>query len=107
MFTLVDNLGVKYVGREHADHIMNTIEENCTVAKDWDGSLYCGISLKCDYTDKHVDINMPKYVAKQLLECEHDASHPKQDSPHWAPEIKYGKDSQRIPPEDTGQKLED
>ena len=108
MFTLVvDDLGVKYVGREHAEHLMNAIEENYTVTKDWAGSLYCGISLKWDYAARHVDISMPKYVAKQLLKFEHDSSHPKQDSPHRAPEIKYGKDSQQLPPEDMGPKLEE
>jgi hypothetical protein len=89
MFTLVvDDLGVKYVGREHAEHLMNAIEENYTVTKDWAGSLYCGISLKWNYAARHVDISMLKYVAKQLLKFEHDSSHPKQDSPHRAPEIK-------------------
>ena len=108
MFTLVvDDLGVKYARCEHAEHLMNVIEENYTITKGWDGSLYCGISLKWDYAAKHVDISMPKYVAKQLLKFEHDPTHPKQDSPHRAPEIKYGKDSQQLPPEDTGLKLED
>ena len=40
MFTLVvDDLGIKYVGREHVEHLMNAIEENYTVTKDWSGSL--------------------------------------------------------------------
>ena len=64
------------MGREHADHLMSAIEENYTVTKDWDGILYYGISLKWDYAAKHVDISMPKYVAKQLLKFEHDSSHP-------------------------------
>ena len=51
MFTLVvDDLGVKYVGCEHADCLMNEIEENYTVTKDWADSLYCGINLKLDYS---------------------------------------------------------
>jgi hypothetical protein len=50
---------------------------------------------------------MPKYATKQLLKFEHDSSHPKQDSPHRPPEIKYDKDSQQLPSEYTGTKLED
>ena len=52
---------------------------------------------------------MPKYIATklQVLKFEHDSSHPKQDSPHRAPEIKYRKDSQQLPTEDTGPNLED
>ena len=65
MFTLVIyNIGVKYVGHKHADHLMNSIEENYTVTKYWAGRLYCGSSLKWDYAAKHVDISMPKYVTK-------------------------------------------
>ena len=64
---------------------MNEIEESYTVKKDWSGSLYYGISLKWDYAAKHIDISMPKYVAKKLLKFEHNSSHLKQDSPYRAP----------------------
>ena len=88
---------------------MNAIKNNYTVTKYWAGSLYCGISLKWDYVAKHIDISMPKYIATklQVLKCKHDSSHPKQDSPHRATEIKYSKDSQQLPTEDTGPNLED
>ena len=37
-FTLVvDDFGVKYVGSEHADHLINAIKETYDVTKDWDG----------------------------------------------------------------------
>ena len=42
-FTLIaDAFGVKYVGLEHAQHLIDSLETHYTVAKDWDGSLYCG-----------------------------------------------------------------
>ena len=45
-FTLVvDNFGVKYVGKEHATHLKNTIEENYTVTTEWNGRRYIGITL--------------------------------------------------------------
>ena len=103
----MNNLGVKYVGQGHADHLMNAIEEHYTVTKDWVGSLYCGIRLKWDYSAKHIDISMPKYFAKKLLKFDHDSSHLTQDSPYRSPKTKYGKYSQQIPPEDTGPVLED
>jgi hypothetical protein len=49
-FTLVvDDFGVQYVGREHAQHLIYAPETEYTVSKDWTGALYCGITLKWDY----------------------------------------------------------
>ena len=46
-FTLVvDNFGVKYVGKEHADHLTECIKEKYKLVKDWTGNLYCGIKLE-------------------------------------------------------------
>jgi hypothetical protein len=59
-FTLVvDDFGVKYVGAEHAHHLIAALETDYTVSKDWKGSLYCGITLNWDYANKHVDLSMP------------------------------------------------
>jgi hypothetical protein len=33
-----------------------------TVLKYWTGGLYCGISLKWDYSNTHVDLSMPGYI---------------------------------------------
>ena len=47
-FTLVvDDFGVKYVGKEHADHLIKSIKKTYTkLTKDWKGNLNCGIKLK-------------------------------------------------------------
>jgi hypothetical protein len=46
-FTLiVDNFGVKYVGKEHADHLIAHIKEKYKLTKDSLGDLYYGINLK-------------------------------------------------------------
>jgi hypothetical protein len=37
---VVDDFGVKYVGREHAEHLMECIKKNYT---------YCGLTLEWDY----------------------------------------------------------
>ncbi len=46
-FTLVvDDFGVKYVGQEHADHLIASIRSTYkNLTEDWTGSLYCGITL--------------------------------------------------------------
>ena len=43
---VVDNFGVKYEGREHVEHLLNTIRTHYEVSEDWSGELYCGIMLK-------------------------------------------------------------
>ncbi len=46
---VVDDFGVKYVGKEHANHLIACIKEIYKLTKDWTGDLYCGIKLKWNY----------------------------------------------------------
>ena len=49
-FTLVvDDLGVKYTGRENALHLINILNEYYEISKDWSGSKYIGINFDWDY----------------------------------------------------------
>jgi hypothetical protein len=49
-FTLVvDDFGVKYVGKEHVLHLKQTLKENYKVTLEWDGRQYIGITLDWDY----------------------------------------------------------
>jgi hypothetical protein len=67
LFSLVvDNFGVQYVGREHAEHLAGIIAAKYQMTTDWKGKLYCGISLKWDYVKRNVTLSMPGYVAKAL-----------------------------------------
>ena len=64
-FTLVvDDFGVKYVGKQHAIHLTNALKTTYQISEDWDGSLYCGIKLKWNYRDRYLDTSMPNYVKK-------------------------------------------
>ncbi len=65
-FTLVvDDFGVKFVGKEHADHLIASIKSTYKkLTEDWTGSLYCGITLEWDYVGQTVDISMPGYIKK-------------------------------------------
>jgi hypothetical protein len=81
-FTLVvDDFGVKYVGREHAEHLIQSLSESYTISTDWDGTLYCGICLKWDYVKRTVALSMPGYVTAALQEFQH----PTPRRPHHAP----------------------
>jgi hypothetical protein len=63
-FTLVVNdFGVKYVGKEHVNHLIKCIKEKYELTEDWSGDLYCGIKLHWDYSVRTVDISMPKRLS--------------------------------------------
>ena len=46
LFTLIfDNVGVKYVGKEHADHLLTVLQEHYQVKADWTGTRYIRIHM--------------------------------------------------------------
>ena len=66
-FTLcVDDFGIKYIGKEHALHLLSVLRKHYDVEDDWTGGLYCGVTLDWHYEEGYLDISMPNYVAKQL-----------------------------------------
>ena len=55
----VDDFGVKFVGKNYADHIIVALQELYIVSTNWKGTLFCGLTLNCNYTDGWVDVSMP------------------------------------------------
>ena len=43
---VVDDFGVKYVNKDDADHLANSLKNAYKIAEDWTGGLYYGITLK-------------------------------------------------------------
>jgi hypothetical protein len=78
---MVDDFGVKYVGKEHAQHLIYALEADYTFSKDWTGGLYCGITLTWNYVSKHVDLSMPGYIKDAF----HKFQHPLPKRPQYAP----------------------
>ena len=67
IFTLVvDGFAIKYATHQDAGHLLQALCAKYTISTDWEASLYIGITLKWDYTAGHVNLSMPKYVAKAL-----------------------------------------
>jgi hypothetical protein len=104
-FTLlvVDEFGVKYVGKENADHLIGALRALYSIAIDWDGTLSCGFTFKWNYKDRYryVDISMPGYVAKALHRFQHGLPRKPQDSPYPWTKPDYGCKVQLSPPPDT------
>jgi hypothetical protein len=81
-FTLVvDDFTVKYVGKQHAEHLQNALLRTYELTTDWAATVYSGMTLKWDNKNRTCDISMPGYVANVLSKSKHDA--PKH--PHHTP----------------------
>ena len=106
-FTLVvDDFGVKYVGKQHAEHLMSILKKHYDMEEDWKGELYCGITLKWNYAEGYVDIAMPNYVQKQLVKYRHNAPKRPQYCPYEPAPVQYGRKSQELPVEEESKLLD-
>ena len=56
---VVDDFGVKYVGEEHAQHLLQVVQKYYKCSFDTDGERYCGLTIKWDYEGKKVHLSMP------------------------------------------------
>ena len=81
---VVDDFGVKYSRKEDVDHLIETLKKDFTLSEDWEGDLYCGITLKWDYVKRTLDISMPGYIKKALQRYKHARSARIQYSPYPA-----------------------
>jgi hypothetical protein len=77
----VDDLAVKYVGKQHADHLRDALLRSYELTTDWEGTVYSGMSLKWDYKNRTCDISMPGYVANVLSKFQRDTPKQPQRTP--------------------------
>ena len=101
MFNLcVDDFGIKYVGREHAEHLIASLKKHYeALTIDWKGNKYCGMDINWNYDKGHCDIAVLGYVVKQLEKFKHKSSKRKQHSPSKFTPPKYGQKVQLAKPE--------
>lgn len=86
----VDDFAVKYVGKEHAQHLLSAIEEHYECKADWEGTRYIGLTLDWDYDNREVHISMPGYVAEALERFHHETPKKPQHQPHPHVKPAYG-----------------
>jgi len=73
-FTLcVDNFGMKYVSREHAEHLASILSKHYKCSHDWDGQRYLGMTIDWDYTGQAVHASMLNYIPEALTHFQHPA----------------------------------
>ncbi len=98
---IVDDFGIEYVGKEHADHLLATLTQfydNVTV--DWEGTKFAGIDLDWNYAKRHCDravrLSMNGYIQKVLDKYNHQPPAKPQHSPAKHRPIQYGAKSQTV-----------
>ena len=68
---IVNDFGVKYVGEENVQHLLDTVRQYYKCLCDWEGEHYCGIAIKWDYEGWKVHLAMPGYLPKALTRLKH------------------------------------
>ena len=103
---VVDDFGVKYVGKENAEHLMTTIRKYYKCSCDWDGERYCGLTIKWDYVGRKVHLSMPTYIQKALQRFQHPPPMKPQNQPHPSVKKTYGAKVQYSNPPDEAPALD-
>jgi Reverse transcriptase (RNA-dependent DNA polymerase) len=86
---VVDDFGIKYVGKEHAEHLLNVLQLKYTVTTNWKGDAFLGMSLKWNYDNRTLDISMPGYVERALKRFQHPPPSKPEHAPHAHIEPQY------------------
>jgi hypothetical protein len=106
LFTLVvDNFGIKYVRKEHVNHLIWGIRQKYELTEYWTRNLYCGIKLNWDYNAHTLDISMPGYIKKLLLQYKHRMLSKPQHCPYAPTPKQYGAKAQAPLPVDLSPRL--
>ena len=59
---VVDDFGVEYVGKQHADHLATIFKKCHKITEEWEGKKYAGIDLKWDYEKRTCRATMDGYI---------------------------------------------
>ena len=87
---VVDNFGFKHVDKYTADHLIQALKKLYTISINWNGSLYCGLTINWDYDKRICDISIPTYIKEALHKFQHPAPSRPQDAPHAWNQPVYG-----------------
>jgi hypothetical protein len=101
-FTLVmDDFTVKYVGKQHAEHLRNALSCTNELTTDWTATVYSGMTLKWDYKTRTCDISIPGYVSNVLSKFQHDTlKHPQHTPSRYVTPV-YGAKTQYATKDET------
>jgi hypothetical protein len=78
---VVDDLAVKYVGKQHAEHLRDALLRTYELTTDWMATVSSGMTLEWDYEKRTCNISMSGYVSMVLSKFQHDAPKHPQHTP--------------------------
>ncbi len=91
-FTLVvDDFGVKYIGKDHAMHLIKSLKEHYEVEEDWDRRCYVGVRIDWTIaTEKSTFqcqsmLNGPMHHSDTPSQTSPSTNHTNMQSPHMEP----------------------
>ena len=70
----MNDFGVKYVGEQHANHLLAVLHKDCVVDKNIKGNKYCGVTIDWDYDKGKVHLSMPEYCLEALQRFRHNSA---------------------------------
>ena len=59
---IIDDFGVRYVGKNNANHLIQALKNLYNVSIYWDGALHCDLSIAWDSFCRTCNISMPSYL---------------------------------------------
>jgi hypothetical protein len=77
----VEDFTVKYVGKQHVEHLRNALLRTYELTTDWTATVYSGMTLNWDYDNRICDIFMPGYNSNVLSKFQHDSPKHPQHTP--------------------------
>ena len=86
--------GVKYVGKEHARHLISVLKEHYAISEDWEGKKYARLAFDWDNGKKRVHVSMPRYVDHSIISFKHITPRRPQDQPYQHTVPTYGAQQQ-------------
>ncbi len=98
---VIDNFGVKYIGEEHAQHLIQVVQKYYTCSYKKEGERCCRLTIKWDYAGRKVHLLIPLYVEKALKQFQHPPPIIPQDQLDQHIKKIYGAKVQHANPPDT------
>jgi hypothetical protein len=97
---VVNNFGVKYIGKEHTQHLLQMVQKYYKCLFELEGERHCRLTIKWDYPGKKVHIAMPFYLENALKQFQHPPPIMPPDQPHPHAKTQYGAKVQHAKPHD-------
>ena len=104
---IVDDFGVEYAEKQHADHLATILKQYHNITEDWEGKKYAGIDLKWDCNKQKCRATMDGYILDLRKKYGHPTPKKPQYLPHKHRPIDYGAKQQVVQPADTSPSLDD